>query len=300
MTTEHSFPTLFPAIFLVLLVCAFADVSAQIYDYGLKEDCNMRSGFEYGGVAGFYLPGNGSAKFYSGKPGQENEAAYIFKNKYWYDERFYNLNANDTVFISGYPDRVKYTPAFEFGLFFSYHFNCRTSLLFQFSHAKFQINDVLSVEVDPPIDYLAEPDIRLFGIHGEEERNLLNISVNHYYGTHPVFRPMIGAGINMNNTLVKRHALHIGDKDYNLIKVYGNRPFVPGGTQQAYDIRQGGIGFGVFATVGARLEFSKLIAIEPGFTFYYKQINLESAKGFYPQYNLFVRLCLRDLISFGE
>ncbi|GAB1403734.1 hypothetical protein MASR1M74_09120 [Lentimicrobium sp.] len=48
------------------------------------------------------------------------------------------------------------------------------------------------------------------------------------------------------------------------------------------------------------LNSCKLIAIEPGFTFYYKQINLESAKGFYPQYNLFVRLCLRDLISFGE
>jgi hypothetical protein len=292
--------SIFKVLILAVLSVFFTAASAQIYDYSIKEECLSRSGFEYGGFAGFYLPGKGSAGFYSGKPDQENNASYIFKNKYWYEEIFYNLDANDTVFIAGYPDKVKYTPSFEFGLFFSYNFNCHTSLYFQFSYVKLQIKDILSVEVDPPIDYLAEPDLRLFGIRGEEERNILDVAVNHYFGNNPVFRPMIGIGINMNNTLVKKHVLRIADKDYNLVNIYGNRPYIPGGTQQGYDIRQGGIGFGVFATVGARLEFSKLVAIEPGFTFYYKQINLESAKGFYPQYNLFVRLCFRDLISFND
>lgn len=300
MNPVYSLFLLFKVLLVAALLTLFTGVSAQMYDYSLKEDCLSRSGFEYGGFAGFYLPGKGSAHFYSAKEEEENNASYIFKNKYWYEEIYYNLDANDTVFIAGYPDNVKYTPAFEFGLFFSYNFNCHTSLYFQFSYVKLQIKDILSVEVDPPIDYLAEPDIRLFGIRGEEERNILDVAVNHYFGSNPVFRPMIGLGINMNNTLVKKHVLRIADKDYNLVNVYGNRPYIPGGTAQGYDIRQGGIGFGTFLTVGARLEFSRLVAIEPGFTFYYKQINLESAKGFYPQYNLFLRICFRDLITFNE
>lgn len=292
-----------PAIKVILtfiLLYITSSLSAQMLDYSIKEDCFSRSGFEYGAVAGFYLPGKGSAHFYSGKPAEENNAEYVFKNKYWYEEIFYNLDANDTVFIKGYPDKVKYTPTFQFGMFFSYNFNCHTSLYFQFSYVKLQVKDILTVEVDPPLEYLGEHDIRLFGIRAEEERNMFDVALNHYFGNNPTFRPMIGLGINMNNTLVKKHVLRIADKDYNLINIYGNRPYIPGGTAQGYDIRQGGIGFGAFATVGARLEFSKLIAIEPGFTFYYKYINLESAKGFYPQYNLFVRLCLRDLISFND
>jgi len=299
MISAHSLTSLLEVLLVAALLSLFTGASAQMYDYSIKEDCLSRSGFEYGAVAGFYLPGKGSAHFYSGKPGEENNVEYIFKNKTWYEEIYRNLDAHYKVYIKGYPDNIKYTPAFEFGMFFSYNFNCRTSLYFQFSYVRLLVKDIITLQVDS-ITYLAEPDIRLFGIRGEEERNILDVAVNHYFGNSPVIRPMIGLGINMNNTLVKKHVLRIADKDYNLVNVYGNRPYIPGGTQQGYDIRQGGIGFGVFATVGARLEFSKLVAIEPGFTFYYKQINLESAKGFYPQYNLFVRLCFRDLISFND
>ncbi len=275
-------------------------LAAQDRYYADAENCKSRSGLEYGGVAGIYIPGNGSAKFYSGRPENENNANYVFRNKYWYDEIFQMLDANDTVFIREYPENMRYTPAFSFGLFAKYDFNCRTGIYVQFTSVKVRARDVISVEVDPPIDYLAEPDIRLYSINGTEERNLMDLGFTHAFGHSRVARFTIGGGVNMNNTIVKDHTLRIEQKTYNLVNVYGNRPWVPGGNQQAYDIRQGGIGFGVFGTIGARFEFNQAIAIEPGLTVYYKNINLESAKGMYPQYSFFLKMCFRDLLTFSE
>ncbi len=90
------------------------------------------------------------------------------------------------------------------------------------------------------------------------------------------------------------------EKDYNLVNIYGSNSYVPGGTQQGYEMRQGGIGFGIFGTLGVRLEFNPLIAIEPGFTYYYKQIMLEPGNGFTSHMNFYLRLCFRDLISFSQ
>lgn len=279
--------------------------SAQDDFYALPEKCRERSGIEYGVLSGIYISGGATADFYSGKDGNENNVKYIFSNKYRYEEIRDLLGFNDTAFVLGFPERMRYTPAFSFGLFVKYDLNCRTGIYLQFSYAKLRAKDIVTIEVDPP-EYLTEPDIRLCPILGTEERNLVDLGFTHAFGQSRIARFTIGGGINMNNSLVKEHVLRIegrdqiADKSFNLVNVYGSNPYVPGGTQQAYDIRQGGIGFGIFGTVGARLEFSPVIAIEPGFTVYFKQIKIDPENGFTPHFNFFVKLCFRDLLSFAE
>lgn len=274
---------------------------AQSNLYSDTEECAKRSGIEYGGIAGFYIPGNGSAGFYSGKPENENNANYILRNKFWYDEIYKLVGAYDTVFIREYPDRMRYNPAFSFGLFVKYSINCRTGFYLQFHYAKLTAKDIISFEVDPPVDYLAEPDIRLYPVIGIEERNMVDLGFNYAFGNNPVARFMLGGGINMNNTLVKESVLRIEDKPFNMINIYSNgQTYIPGAALQSYQIRQGGIGFGIFGTLGGRFEFSPAIAIEPGIAVYYKKINLEAYNGFYPQFNLFLKLCFRDLVSFAQ
>ena len=292
---------MFKANFIVsvLLLLSLGSISAQEYFYSNKEDCKSRSGIEYGGIAGFYFAGNGSAGFYSGKEGNENNASYIMKNKYWYDEIYWSVNAFDTVFIKEYPEKMKYNPAFSFGLFVKYNVDCHTSFYLQFHYAKFTAKDIITFEVDPPIDYLAEPDIRLYPVIGIEERNMVDLGYNYIFGNKPASRFFIGAGINMNSSLVKESVLRIEDKPYNMVNIYSTG-YIPGANTQSYDIRQGGIGFGIFGTVGGRFEFNEAVAIEPGVSVYYKYINLESYKGFYPQVNFFVKICLRDLVSFEQ
>ncbi|MFH1121119.1 MAG: hypothetical protein V1775_14970 [Bacteroidota bacterium] len=294
------------ALLILFQFISTETVKGQDEGYRNPEQCKERRGLEYGGIAGIYFAGRATADFYSGKPGNENNVEYIYNNKYMYDSIYELLDATRIFIISEYPEKMKYNPAFSFGLFAKYDLDCRTGIYLQFSYARLTAKDVVSVEVDPPIDYLAEPDIRLFPILGTEERNMIDLGFSHAFGNNKVARLILGGGINMNNTLVKEHVLKVESKDskrerdFNLVNVYGSNTYVPGGTQQAYEMRQGGIGFGIFGTVGVRLEFSPLIAIEPGFTFYYKQIAIEPKSGFTPHMNFYLRLCFRDLISFSE
>jgi len=289
---------------LAVFINLNSTVLAQDREYLNPERCLERRGLEYGAVAGFYIAGSETADFYSGKKENENNVEYVFKNRYWYDEIYQRMGAYDTIIVREYPEKMKYSPAFSFGLFVKYDLNCHTGIYLQFSYVKLTAKDVVSMEVDPPIDYLAEPDIRLSPIFGSEERNLVDLGFTHAIGNNSAARIIFGGGVNMNNTLVKEHLLRIeginsyGNKDYNLVNVYGNNNYIPGGTQQAYEIRQGGIGFGFFGTIGARFEFSPAIAIEPVFTLYYKQIAIEPESGFTPHYNFSLRLCFRELLSF--
>lgn len=269
-----------------------------------KDNCKNRSGFEYGGVAGFYKASNRTAEFYSGKPGTENSVDYIFENQYWYDEIDKMLELNGNTYILGYPDKMSYAPAFSFGLFVKYDMNCHTGIFLLFSYAKLRANSMITIEVPPPPNVLQLPVIHLCPITGIEERNMVDLGISHAIGLNKIARLNLSAGINLNNTLVKESALYVEDKygkekKYNLVRVYGNKPYVPGSNQQAYDLRQGGIGFGVFGNVGVRMEFSPVVAIEPGLTIYMKRISLIENAIFYPQYNAYLKLIFRDLLNFN-
>lgn len=286
-------------VLLSIILLLLNDINANAQQLYSKEDCIKRSGFEYGGMGGIYIASNSTADFYSGKPTNENNVDYILNNSYWYEEIRHLLDFYDTIFVREYPERMGYSPAFSFGLFVKYDFNCRTGIYAQFYYAKLRANDVVTIEVDPK-EYLTEPDIRLCPIRGVEERNLLDLGITHSIGMNKTARLTLGAGINMNNTLVKESAIYIGEKKYNMMRVYGNRPYVPNSNQQQYEIRQGGIGFGVFGSVGARIEFSPVVAIEPGFTTHFITVNLKESAVFTPQMNFYLKIIFRDLLNFNE
>ncbi len=84
---------------VIAFFCLNMGTKAQESDYKNPEDCLDRRGLEYGGVAGFYFAGQTTAGFYSGKPENENNVGYVFKNKYWYDEIYQLLGAVDTFFV---------------------------------------------------------------------------------------------------------------------------------------------------------------------------------------------------------
>jgi len=283
----------------ISIVCVFLLTSGISYcqEAYTDESCKERSGFEYGGLAGIYLPHNSTADFYSGKPENENNVNYIFKDSYWYEEIRQLLHFNDTAFVLEYPEKMGYSPAFSFGLFVKYDFNCNSGIFLQFYYAKVKASDVVTIEVDPPQDYLAEPDIRLCPIKGVEERNIVDIGYTHSFGMGKAARLTLSGGLSMNNTLVKDNSIYIADKKYNLVHIYGSRPYIPNSNQQSYEIRQGGIGFGAFGSVGLRMEFIPSVAIEPGCSLHYMKVNLKEDSSYTPEVNFYVRLLLRDLIK---
>lgn len=284
---------------LFIIVNSFSVLSVSSQEKYTKDNCKNRSGFEYGGLGGIYIANNATADFYSGKPGNENNVDYVFNNTYWYDEIRKLLDFYDTAFVREYPGKMGYSPAFSFGLFVKYNFNCHTGIYAQFYYVKLRANDVVTVEVDPK-EYLTEPDIRLCPIRGVEERNLIDLGVSHAIGLNKMARITVDAGISMNNTLVKENAIYIGEKKYDLVHIYGNRPYIPNSNQQMYQIRQGGIGFGMFASTGVRFEFSPSISLEPGLSAHFMKINLNTQTSMAPQLNLYVKIIFRDLLNFSN
>lgn len=284
---------------ILTIVILLITIEAKCQEHYGKEECKDRSGLEYGGLGGIYVANNSTAQFYSGKPGNENNVDYVFQNQYWYEEIRHLLDFYDTVFVREYPEKMGYSPAFSFGLFVKYDLNCRTGIYLQFYYAKLKANDVVSVEVDPT-EFISEPDIRLLPIKGVEERNIVDLGITHSFGLNKVARLTLGGGISMNNSLVKESAIYIEDKKYNLIQVYGNRPYVPNSNQQGYEIRQGGIGFGLFGTIGVRMEFNPTVAIEPGVSLHMMNVNLKEGAGLTPEYNFYVKILFKDLLKFNQ
>lgn len=286
-------------LYSILLFTSLVNISIG-QDLYTKENCKERSGFEYGGLAGIYLPYNSNADFYSGKPGNENDVPYLFNNSYWYEEMRHLLDFNDTAFVLEYPERMGYSPSFSFGLFVKYDLDCHSGIYLQFYYVKLKANDIVTVEVDPPQDYLAEPDIRLCPIKGVEERNIVDLGYTYSFGMSKNARLTLGGGVSMNNSLVKENVIYIGEKKYNLVHVYGNRPYIPNSGQQTYEIRQGGIGFGAFGNIGVRMEFSPSIAIEPGCSLHYMMVNLKEKSDYTPEINCYVKLIFRDLLDMSN
>lgn len=263
------------------------------------EECKQRTGFEYGAVAGIYIADRTSADFYSGRPDKENYVNYVFNNSHWYEELWKMDFFKDTAYVLDYPEKMSYAPAFSFGLFVKYDLNCKTGIYAQFYYVKLRANDIVTVEVDPPIEALYERKIRHCPIIGIEERNILDLGISHSVGLNKVSRLSLGAGISMNNTLVKEHSIYLSEKKYNLMRIYGNNLYIPNSNQQIFQVRQGGIGFGMFASVGVRFEFSPVVAIEPGASVHFMKINLDELSSLTPQMNFYLKLSFRDLLKFN-
>jgi hypothetical protein len=143
--------------------------------------------------------------------------------------------------------------------------------------------------VDPPQDYLANPDLRLYPIHGAEERIYADIGVKRSYPKTDRLSYFWTGGLNVNSTQVKKSAFYVEDVEYSMINVYQDGGYVPNGNTQSYSVYQGGIGVGGFAGAGASLSFGNAIVIEPGITAHWLMVKLEDYQNMNPGIGAYIR-----------
>ena len=275
---------------IVVILPAFAGytVAAQISAVEQESKYNK---FEYGVHTGIFIASNSTAQFYSGMPGNENSAEYIFENEYWYNEIMLSLNAHTSVKIEGYPQKMKYNPTLGFGAGFRYNMSERYSLNIQFYSLKYKVKDFITVEVDPK-EYLTERDIRYCPVIGTEERVALDIGLTRTMTDNPVANLIVGAGLSMNSTMVKQSSIFIGNTEYNMIRIYGNRPYVPNSNLPQFEIRQGGVGFGFYGNVSIKLRLSDYVSAEPGIGSSFQQNMIVESAGLKYQLSIYLKLML--------
>ncbi|MFC2100374.1 hypothetical protein ACFLRZ_00945, partial [Bacteroidota bacterium] len=279
-------------LILLIIVLLANNLNAQETDPFAKE----KSGLWFGLNIGYYFANKYNAGFYNGDPGNENNINYIFSNKYHYNEIYQAVNAADTFFLVDYPSGMKYDPVMNVGFVLSLRNSRNMSFFIQINYAKLQTKDVYSVEVDPAT-YLTFSDLRLYSIYGTEERTLIDLGMCRHYKLGENIEAAVEGGLNLSSTNVISSKIKIEELEYSLVNVYLNQYYVPNTQLTEYNIKQGGIGYGLFLGGSIKFFFTESLSLDPGFYVYFKQINLAGYQKFTFHYNFFLRFTFKDIFK---
>jgi hypothetical protein len=245
-------------------------------------------GWSFGLNVGVYYASKGTANYYNGNPSNVNNVNYVMSNYYWYNDIFHALGAHDSISVAGLPQNMHYKLAMQPGLYAQYSFNSQLALVIEFNYMRLKAEDVITFEVDPPIDYLGNPDLRLYPMHGSEERVYADIGLKKTYPKTEKLSWFVMGGLNVNSTKVRKSAFYVEDVEYSMINTYGNNSYVPNSNMQTYEVYQGGIGIGMFAGGGASLKFGSVV-IEPGITTHWLMVKLEDYQNMNPGIGAYIR-----------
>lgn len=266
----------------------------------VAQDSGEKSGgFEFGLNFGVYMPSKYPANYYNGTSGNLNNTQWVMKNRVFYDSIYLNLGAIDTIYIDtdGWPTNMKYKIAMMPGLYGQYAFNDEYALYFDFNYMKLVTQDALIFTKPKP--FTTNPDHTLVPIRGEEERVYFDIALKRSFKVSDQLGYFIMAGLNVNNTTVIKSAFYVNEKEYTIINNYINGVYI-GPNSQTLNIKQGGIGWGLFFSGGATFQFGD-IGFEPGINAHFINTNLDGYnRKFRPGAGIYIRFMLNNLLFPAE
>ena len=140
------------------------------------------------------------------------------------------------------------------------------------------------------VTYTSEPGYRTGFIRGKERRTAIDIGISKFYRTGTFTNIFIETGFHINSTKVLENRIAIGRRQYDIINKFGSDGYTPNSNSYQYEIYQGGIGFGIFLNGGLKFILSETVSIDPGFSLYYKKLNLEGYSDFKADIYGYVRI----------
>jgi hypothetical protein len=242
------------------------------------------------------LKGNGySALYYNGAPGNENNINYIINNPYYREEIKHKVNEHNFS-LNSWPTSMSYDITILAGFYARYNVTNTLGYFMQFNIAKLNTTGQFALSIDS-VNFTSEPSLRFFPIVGQEQRTYIDMGVQKQWYLGQLSTLFAEGGINFTSVIVKKSAITFdGNTEYSLVNVYGSQQYVPNSGLQPYDVRQGGIGFGIFCGSGISLNFNNNVSVETGFNLYYQSINLTGYENFRLNYSIFTRLILRNFL----
>jgi hypothetical protein len=259
-------------------------------DYKEEKDSIPR--WAFGINFGAYFPNKYSANYYNGTRSNINNLEYVMSNTYWYQDIKYLLGADTQVVITGYPTNMHYNVAITGGLFLRYNFSRKNGIFLQVNYTQLKAEDAVTMEIDPPSYITDQHDIRLIPIVGREERALLDLGYQRSFPMKSKTYFFLNGGFTMCYTHVKKSALVVEGREYNLINVYGRQGYVPNSNNQEFNMNQYAICYGFLAGGGAGLPITDLIGLEAGLSCQYYPVNLEGYSMYKPSFSIYLRILL--------
>jgi hypothetical protein len=204
-------------------------------------------------------------------------------------EAEYNVQDGDKTWWIYYPVEMKYDAAIMPGFYAKYNFNNTTGVFIQSNYVELKTSGAFQMVIDT-VTYTSEPGYRTGFIRGKERRSTIDIGISKFYRTGTFANIFIETGFHINSTKVLENRIAIGRRQYDIINKYGSGGYVPNSNSYQYEIYQGGIGFGIFLNGGLKFILNESVSIDPGFSLYYKKLNLEGYGDFKADIYGYVRI----------
>lgn len=250
---------------------------------------------------GLFISSNYPASFYNGSEANDNKMSFILNNQYYRNEILSILEASDTFRLHGLPVHMRYNPAMMVGFSFRNNYSENKAWFLQFNQARLKAADRYTLEVDPKPFIATDPDLRTFMIWGEEQRFLFDFGLSREFEiSSPMFRPYIDIGVSLSNTVVKANKIFVGEREFSLINIYGNQPYIPNSNLQTFIVDQGGIGFGGFVNAGIKFYVNEYFSIDPTVHIYAATTKLEPYNHLRPHFFFNIKLSANNLFMFSD
>lgn len=271
-----------------------AILTSFIFPFIARAQSNDSKGFEFGLNFGVYMPSKYTANYYNGTSGNLNNTNWVMNNQVFYDTIYYRLGAIDTVYIDegGWPTNMHYKISIMPGIYGQYTFNDEYALFFEFNYVKLVTQDALTFTKPKP--FTTFPDLTLCPIRGEEKRVYIDLGLRRNFPISDQMSWFVIGGLNLNNTTVVKSSFYIDEREFTIINNYINGIYT-GPNSQTLNIKQGGIGWGMFLSGGLNLRFGN-ISFEPGFNAHFVNVDLDGYKKYKPGAGFYIRFSLNNFL----
>ncbi len=291
---------------LGLLITTSLLLSGQIsYQDSVKNSTWKTSGFDFYVAGGVYFGNKYNAAYYNGSAENENNIYYVLNNKYWYDE-IYQLLVNtypyitDSVFLVSLPiEDMKYSAGGTVSLGAKYKFNKNWGISLNYTFVRLRATGIFTMDYNGPVTNTQVDRPFVQHLVATERRSLFELSVSYLFHPHPILKPFIEMGVQLNYTDVRNFSAIFEENErytYSLLDIYNGVNYVPGVQIQEYDVRYGGVGYGFTTSIGLKIAFNKNISIDPIFYLSASSINLTGYKNLGLNYGAYIRLVMSDMI----
>jgi len=242
----------------------------------------------YGINIGGYFANSNTANYYNGS-GEHNVETALNRihNR---DRLISNVDEIIESFeIGELPLNMHYSPAVLIGFFGGLNFSKTLSVIGEFNYTQLSVADKFTIYTDK-FTSTSEPYRLLSDIYASEERIELRLGIQYTLFTDSYIHPFVESGINITDTRVMENKVLVGGMEFSIREI----------RSEYYDVRDYGMGFGIYTSAGILMEVSDNFSVRMGGSVSYSQINLGENNQIAPLFTGFIRLNLHEIFNHAQ
>lgn len=280
------------------------------YPYSIIQDSPRLRGLSLTIQAGVLKAFGNQADFYNGNPTNVNTLERIlysesFGNTIWNNLTEQNLIGSSVanyrqITVAEY-GHMYYKLAFQFGIGFRYDFEQSLwAWHTRFNYAKLNAVGTVLLNSGHNTAFLTNQNAYVVcPTSGLEERIFIDLGIIRKFRLNSGFDLETSLGVNLNNTKVESSDIRIAGVTYSILDIWqGQSPSSYTGTYNY--VNQGGIGYGLYASLSLGITLPALTAMSLAYTFSYSKINLKGYENFSPHHALALNVAINNFSFFDD